>query len=175
MTARQNVWPFLPGIIDAKRDPRNRMRRLRASRWGSRPPGPTRVIPLRTQSDEPLGGPVPVQPMDQAGRSDNTAPTIRPTMTDLIDGLECVSIAAAARIKRGSWRAIRVQIQRGTLPHVQVADRLYVPLAALKGGDAAEPRGGEEELGRALVPRLSPHGGRAVAGRTTKAHERRLQ
>lgn len=51
----------------------------------------------------------------------------------LIDGKECVSIAEAAEIKGVSRQAIWVRIQRGTLPHVRVGDRLYVPLEALKG------------------------------------------
>lgn len=56
-----------------------------------------------------------------------------PAMTQLIDGQECVSIAEAAKIKQVSRQAIWVRVQRGTLPHVRVGDRLYVPLEALRG------------------------------------------
>lgn len=53
-------------------------------------------------------------------------------MTQLIDGQECVSISEAARIKHVSRQAIWVRVQRGTIPHVRVGERLYIPLAALR-------------------------------------------
>lgn len=56
-----------------------------------------------------------------------------PVLMQLIDGKECVSIAEAARIKKVSRQAIWVRVQRGTLPHIRVGDRLYIPLEALRG------------------------------------------
>ena len=55
-----------------------------------------------------------------------------PVLTQLIDGQECVSIAEAARLMRVSRQAVWVRVQRGTIPHVRIGERLYIPLAALK-------------------------------------------
>jgi len=54
-----------------------------------------------------------------------------PVLTQLIDGQECVSIAEAARLRKVSRQAIWVRVQRGTIPHIRVGERLYIPLAAL--------------------------------------------
>ena len=56
----------------------------------------------------------------------------RPVLTQLIDGQECVPISEAARIKGVSRQAIWVRVQRGTIPHVRVGERIYIPLAALR-------------------------------------------
>ena len=55
-----------------------------------------------------------------------------PVLTQLVDGKECVSVSEAARIRGVSRQAIWVQVQRGTLPHFLIADRIYIPLEALK-------------------------------------------
>jgi len=55
-----------------------------------------------------------------------------PVLTQLVDGQACVTIAEAAKLKGVSRQAIWVRVQRGTLPHVRVGGRLYIPLAALK-------------------------------------------
>ena len=54
-----------------------------------------------------------------------------PILTQLVDGQECVSIAEAARLRKVSRQAIWVRVQRGTIPHIRVGERLYIPLAAL--------------------------------------------
>lgn len=56
----------------------------------------------------------------------------KPMLTQLIDGQECVTISEAARIKKVSRQAIWVRVQRGTIPHVRVGERIFVPLAALR-------------------------------------------
>ena len=52
-------------------------------------------------------------------------------LTQLVDGKECVTVSEAARLRGVSRQAIWVRVQRGTLPHFLVADRIYVPLEAL--------------------------------------------
>lgn len=102
-----------------------------------------REILARPETTQPINS----APADEPRRGEKGSKMARPVLTNLIDGKECLSLAAAAEMKGVSRQAILVRIKRGTLDHVRVADRLYVPLEALKGWgwDAAEPRGGEEE------------------------------
>lgn len=55
-----------------------------------------------------------------------------PVLTTLVDGKKCVSVAEAARLRGVSRQAIWVRVQRGTLPHFLIADRIYIPLEAVQ-------------------------------------------
>ncbi len=56
-----------------------------------------------------------------------------PVLTRLVDGKQCVTVSEAARIRGCSRQAVWVRVQRKTLPHYLIEDRIYIPLEALNG------------------------------------------
>lgn len=88
----------------------------------------------------PQGNDFPLDSLDRRPVDTSTIPVYRsgvpqkkkgPVLTQLVDGKECVSVSEAARIRGVSRQAIWVRVQRGTLPHFLIADRIYIPIEAL--------------------------------------------